>query len=132
MGHTTLGKSYSQGRFERVVVSPTKGASPSLQGRMSGVKCTTSWQSPRRQAEKVVKWFEERVLWGLRGTRIGEAEVPGPYSEGGATGSGSSWEWSGHGRWTKKDEQAGPGTAEEYEKGTKERAASGDAQAKHH
>ena len=112
LGHTTPGRNYSQDRFERVVFSPMIGVSLKLQVRMAGEKCTTSRQGPRRQAEKASEWSEERVLWGLRGTRVGEAKVPGPYSEGGATGSGSNWEWSGHGRWTRKDEQVGHGMSE--------------------
>ena len=44
---------------------------------------------------------------GWRGVRVGEAANPGPYTEGGATGSGSgirvgTWTEVGHGRWAKE------------------------------
>ena len=39
----------------------------------------------------------------LKGVRVGEAKLPGPYSEGGATGSGcGGWSLMAHGRWERK------------------------------
>ena len=49
------------------------------------------------------KWTKPRPMGGLRGKRVGEAKVPGPYTEGGASGSGATWEPAGHGIWTRKD-----------------------------
>ena len=43
----------------------------------------------------------ERSMGGHRGERVGEARVPGPYSEGGSAGSGAAWEKVGHERWVK-------------------------------
>jgi hypothetical protein len=45
-------------------------------------------------------------LLGWRGIRVGEAGIPGPYTQGGASSSGkgargSTWAETGHGRWEK-------------------------------
>ena len=41
---------------------------------------------------------------GYAGVRVGEAEKPGPYSEGGATGSGGDgWSLVSYGRWQRRE-----------------------------
>ena len=56
------------------------------------------------------------ILLGWRGVRVGEADTPGPYSEGGATASGTgrsgkAWVEIGHGRWTNAERMEGRGAA---------------------
>ena len=69
-------------------------------------------------------WAEARAMGGLRGIRVGEARMPGPYTEGGASSSGVSWVHTGHGQWAKKDGKMaqGPRSGSKAKEGT----ASGD------
>ena len=66
----------------------------------------------------------------MRGIRVGEAKTLGPYSEGGATGSGANCEWAGHGKWTKKETQGGPDMSEEEARGKRDGGATDVSQAK--
>ena len=60
--------------------------------------------------------------------RIGEASKPGPYSVGGASGSGAAWENIGHSKWARKSKQGEPVRADEELGKGMGGAASGKAQ----
>ena len=66
------------------------------------------WSNVPGESVWELKWMEARALGGWRGTRVGEAKKPGPYTEGGATSSGEVWKLIGHGRWSKAEEQHEP------------------------
>ena len=50
-----------------------------------------------------------KVGRGYNGTRLGEAKNPGPYTEGGASGSAQTWVKGDYGRWEKGSVTQGAG-----------------------
>ena len=79
------------------------------EGWLSRSRRGGSWREGQEDESRrsVTKGPDVRLL-GWRGVRVGEAANPGPYTEGGATGSltalqGRTWTEVGHGRWVKDE-----------------------------
>ena len=106
---------------DAVTTPRTSPASAATARGGEGKECAAAGRTRR---EAVTRWTEDRALGGQRGTRVGEARVPGPYTEGGASGSGASWGRAGQGKWLRKDGHQGQGCPKGSESGESDLEAS--------